>query len=298
MYSQLIRKFIEQEVLPETYAIDAESWFVPLVEHIAARHRKDRSPLVVGITGAQGTGKSTLAKLISALLTKNGFRVTILSIDDFYLSRHARAQLAETVHPLLASRGVPGTHDTPLALSTLTALESAGAADQVLLPAFNKAEDDCVITDYWLKVNGPIDVILLEGWFVGASSMSDTELLNPVNELEQTEDKEGDWRRYVNQQLGLDYQTLFRRINELVMLQAPSFDKVFEWRGKQEEKLKNKIGNEAKGVMDSIELLRFIQHYERLTRHCLVTLPAQADVVFRLDNNHRVIERLTKTVKG
>lgn len=128
--------------------------------------------------------------------------------------------------------------------------------------------------------------------------MSDTELLNPVNELEQTEDKEGDWRRYVNQQLGLDYQTLFRRINELVMLQAPSFDKVFEWRGKQEEKLKNKIGNEAKGVMDSIELLRFIQHYERLTRHCLVTLPAQADVVFRLDNNHRVIERLTKTVKG
>ena len=171
MYSQLIRKFIEQEVLPETYAIDAESWFVPLVEHIAARHRKDRSPLVVGITGAQGTGKSTLAKLISALLTKNGFRVTNLSIDDFYLSRHARARLAETVHPLLASRGVPGTHDTPLALSTLTALESAGAADQVLLPAFNKAEDDCVIKDYWLKVNAAVYVIILEVCFFGATSM-------------------------------------------------------------------------------------------------------------------------------
>ena len=128
--------------------------------------------------------------------------------------------------------------------------------------------------------------------------MSDAKLLSPVNELEQTEDKEGVWRRYVNQQLSLDYQTLFRRINELIMLQAPSFDKVFEWRSKQEEKLKNKIGNKAKGVMDSTELHRFIQHYERLTRHCLVTLPAQADVVFRLDNNHRVIERLAKTVQG
>ena len=134
--------------------------------------------------------------------------------------------------------------------------------------------------------------------------MSDTKLLNPVNELEQTEDKEGVWRRYVNQQLSLDYQTLFRRINELVMLQAPSFDKVFEWRSKQEQKLKlklklkNKIGNKAKGVMDSTELHRFIQHYERLTRHCLVTLPAQADVVFRLDDNHRVIERLATTVQG
>ena len=295
MYSQLIREFIEQEDLPESYAADAETWFVPLAEHFSASLLKEKRPLVVGITGAQGTGKSTLAKLISVLLTNDGFRVIKLSIDDFYLSRRARARLADTVHPLLASRGVPGTHDASLALATLEALESAGVTDQILLPAFSKAEDDCIIQDYWRSISGPIDIILLEGWFIGARSVSDAELLNPINELERTEDKEGGWRRYVNQQLSRDYQTIFSHINKLVMLQAPSFEKVFEWRSKQEEKLKNKVGNEAQGVMDSVELHTFIQHYERLTRHCLASLPAHADILFRLDNNHRVIERLTTT---
>ena len=292
MYQQLIDDFIQREALPSSYALDAGQWFLPLFSEIVESLRQPKlHPLLVGINGAQGTGKSTLAGLLAAVLEAEQFTVATLSIDDFYLSKARRQQLANEVHPLLASRGVPGTHDIDLALGKIRELVAAKAGTAVVLPSFDKAVDDCLTLEHCSCVEGPLDLIILEGWFIGVGAQADADLQQPLNPLEELEDVDGYWRRYVNRQLAAGYQDLFAQFQLLIMLQAPQFEQVFEWRKLQEDKLRQRSDANADGLMDDAQLKRFIQHFERLTRHCLSSLPGKADVVFRLDSEHRVIGR-------
>jgi D-glycerate 3-kinase len=143
-----------------------------------------------------------------------------------------------------------------------------------------------------MRITGPVDAIILEGWFIGAQPQSDSELAEPVNQLEAVADADGRWRHYVNHQLGQKYQELFSKLHMLIMLQAPSFEQVFQWRSLQEEKLRQQNPEAATGLMDDDSLRRFIEHFERLTRHCLQTIPARSEAVFRLDQSHRVIQSL------
>ena len=134
MYQQLIDDFVKQESLPATYRQDALAWFVPLLADLDTLITGAADlPIIIGINGAQGTGKSTLAKLLTSLLQQQGLGVANLSIDDFYLSKAKRADLASRVHPLLTSRGVPGTHDTELALRTVSELVGAKENDRIRL---------------------------------------------------------------------------------------------------------------------------------------------------------------------
>jgi len=289
MYQQLIKDFIQQERLPSTYLLDATQYFLPLVRDIKAEIQSSRKgPFLIGINGAQGTGKSTLAKLLSALLTSSGYRTVNLSIDDFYYSKAKRQELADEIHPLLRSRGVPGTHDVDLALNLIEQLCAAGSNQQITLPRFDKSLDDCRPVAACEQIQGPIDIIILEGWFVGAKAQAGDELTQAINELEINEDSDGRWRAYVNQQLAGSYQSLFEKIHILLMLQAPGFEQVLEWRSLQEEKLRTLVVTDASGLMDRKAIKHFIQHFERLTRHCLRTLPDSADRVFQLNTEHRI----------
>ena len=289
MYQQLIDQFIQSERLPTTYGSDARQFFVPLFEDIKEAIRaSERRPFMLGINGAQGTGKSTLAKLLCTLLEEDGFRVANLSIDDFYYSKARRLKLASNVHPLLSSRGVPGTHDVELALKIMQQLAGAGAEERITLPGFDKAVDDCLPREACTQVQGPIDLIILEGWFVGVRPQSTSELAEAANDLEKIEDKDARWRNYVNDALSADYQPLFSELNMLVMLAAPGFEQILEWRSLQEEKLRRRAAAGASGLMDRQSIERFIAHFERLTRHCLSTLPKSADRVYRLDAQHRI----------
>tara|TARA_B110000881_G_scaffold220280_1_gene244826 strand:- start:1361 stop:2239 length:879 start_codon:yes stop_codon:yes gene_type:complete len=289
MYQQLIKDFIQQERLPSTYLLDATQYFLPLVRDIKAEIQSSRKgPFLIGINGAQGTGKSTLAKLLSALLTSSGYRAVNLSIDDFYYSKAKRQELADEIHPLLRSRGVPGTHDVDLALNLIEQLCAAGSNQQITLPRFDKSLDDCRPVAACEQIQGPIDIIILEGWFVGAKAQAGDELTQAINELEINEDSDGRWRAYVNQQLAGSYQSLFEKIHILLMLQAPGFEQILEWRSLQEEKLRTLAVTDASGLMDRKAIKHFIQHFERLTRHCLRTLPDSADRVFRLNTEHRI----------
>lgn len=291
MYQQLIDEFVRQESLPAAYRQDAQTWFAPLLAELKTQIAdSETSPFVIGISGAQGTGKSTLAKLLCYMLQQDGYAVAQLSIDDFYLSRARRKQLADQVHPLLVSRGVPGTHDTALALSIFAQLRAAREHDRVILPAFDKASDDCLPVERCPGIEGALDVIILEGWFVGVEPQPDAELSAALNELEASRDEDARWRRYVNQQLGLEYQELFAQLDLLIMLQAPAFEQVSAWRKLQEDKLRRSNPG-ASGLMSDAQIDEFIQHFERLTRHSLATLPGYADIVFRLDAQHRIASR-------
>lgn len=285
-----LEDFIADEQLPSDYLDAVARYFRPLADTLAVRARGSGRPLVVGIQGGQGTGKSTLARLLGALLQQeHGLTVAELSIDDFYLTRRERQQLGQAVHPLLATRGVPGTHDVPLALATLQRLQVAAAGDRVALPRFDKAADDRRPSEQWDSVAGPVDVVILEGWCLAVPPQPAAALTEPANALEAADDADGRWRAFVNGQLAGGYRDWFAHIDYLVVLQAPSFDAIYRWRALQEQKLAAR--SDGPRIMDEQQLARFIQHYERLTRHCLAVLPAQADAVFLLDEDHRVVRR-------
>ena len=238
-----------------------------------------RSPLVVGICGAQGSGKSTLAAHLASLCEADGITTAVLSIDDLYLTRAEREVLAQNVHPLLRTRGVPGTHDVALGLAVLDDLDHGRSAP---LPRFDKARDDRAPRERWdLAVTGT-ELLIFEGWCVGARPEPEAALAEPVNALERDEDAEGIWRAFANSALAGDYQQLFARIDILMLLAAPSFAVVREWRTEQERDLRVREGPDAAGVMRDGEVARFIQHYERLTRHILAEMPGRANLVAML----------------
>lgn len=154
-------------------------------------------------------------------------------------------------------------------------------------PRFDKSIDDRE-SPPWPSVEGPIDMLVLEGWCVGTRAQSDAELAKPVNALERESDPDGGWRTWVNERLEGDYEELWTRLDALVLLRAPGFDAIYGWRLEQEHKLAERVGADAEGVMSDEEIRAFISHYERLTRHNLALLPDTADVVFDLDESHAV----------
>ena len=248
-----------------------------------------RRPLVVGVCGAQGSGKSTLSRHLCERIEVRGGRVAILSIDDLYLPRKIRAQLAADVHPLFATRGVPGTHDVALGLSVVDSLR---AAKPVRLPRFDKSSDDPKPETEWPVIDKPVDVVVFEGWCVGARPQPDDALAEPVNDLEREYDPDGTWRRAVNAALDGPYRQLFAQLDRLVFLAAPAFEVVQGWRTQQEHGLKHRLkreGQRGRHVMSDAEVGRFVQYYERLTRHILATMPAYADLTLRLDDTRRLL---------
>jgi D-glycerate 3-kinase len=261
-----------------------------IVEYIASRKRqRGTACLVLGVCGAQGSGKSTLTRVLAECLREIcRMRVATLSLDDLYLPRVERERLARDVHPLLRTRGVPGTHDTQLGIEVIRKML---AGEKARVPRFDKATDDRQRVDQWDEVQGLVDVVMFEGWCIGARPQADLTLTVPINDLERESDADGRWRSYVNRQLGGPYQDLYALLDVLVMIKAPDFGVVLEWRCEQEHKLiatATSTGSATRTMSDS-DLAKFVMHYERLTRDMLDEMPARADVVIALDAHRQVI---------
>lgn len=257
-----------------------------LAQRVAARVADAGHCQVIGISGAQGTGKTTLALLMhDALSAGFGLRSVVVSLDDYYLTKAERRALAAQVHPLLVTRGVPGTHATDVLQAALRRLRMLSPGQSMGLPRFSKAEDDRL---HELQIStGPVEVVLFEGWCVGARPEPEPSLREPVNALEAEEDVDGRFRRYVNAQLAGPYADLWRELDMLVYLAAPNMDAVRAFRSQQEDRLRQLTAGDAQGIMDRPAILRFVQHFERVTAHMLRTTPGYADVVVELDASRR-----------
>ncbi len=273
--------FLQRNQLPESYLEHAKTNFQSVLDHFDWRQSKAR---IISINGSQGSGKSTLADyLCTVIAEQHSIQTLALSLDDFYRTKAERLKLAEDIHPLLATRGVPGTHDVGLAIATINSL--VVAESPTLITRFDKSTDDRVPAHDCETIRGPVGLIIMEGWCMGATAQPPSALINPVNALEAGEDAEAIWRSYVNAALAGDYQRLFSMADTLCMLRAPSFDTIFQWRLEQEKKM-------ARPLMNEIEILRFIQHYQRITEHCLQDMPSRADYLFELDSNRQIIKRV------
>ena len=279
--STALTRLIAEEGLPDGYRDIVESHWRPLSEEIAMEAIGKR--VVVGINGAQGSGKSTACRFLEVLLVEHNQRSATLSIDDLYLTKAERERLGREVHPLLATRGVPGTHDAALGLSLI---EDFRAGRDLDLPRFDKSVDDR--SPERETVKGPLQVLLFEGWCLGAVPQDEAALAEPVNDLEATEDPDLAWRRYVNEALDGAYKTLFEQLDMLVMLKVPDFAAVRRNRALQEDKLRAR-NPAARGLMDEAALTRFLDQDERLTLHMFEEMPARADLVIEIDREQRPV---------
>lgn len=246
--------------------------------------RADGSVPVLGVTGLQGSGKSTLAAQLVAAANAQGDSVVALSIDDFYLTRAERRALAATVHPLLGTRGPPGTHDVELACRTIDALRGAGNGEPVAMPAFDKIDDDRLPRPDWPVHIGAPALIVLEGWFLKVPPAAPPTLQPALNDTERERDPDGRWRAYCNEALA-GYAPLWDRIDHLVFLQPPGFEVVPGWRWQQERTLQ--AGNPDRQAMTRGQVLAFIELFERVSRQALDTLPTIADRVIPVDAQRR-----------
>jgi len=240
---------------------------------------------VYGIAGLQGTGKSTLAAQMAALAHARGLSVVVLSIDDFYLGRRERLKLGHTVHPLLATRGPPGTHDVALACRTIDSLLNG---ERTALPHFDKIVDRRLPPSRWHLVTRPPDLIVIEGWFLKVPPEHPSALNEPLNALERDADPTGVWRNYCNNALAT-YAPLWQRIDRLLFLQGPGFEIVPDWRWQQEVSLQ--AANPRRHAMDRKAVERFVLFFERVSRQAMRTLPSIADRTLRIDAKRRPLEK-------
>ncbi len=274
-------KFKNKEKMIKFFLIPVSFWIASKV--------KNKKPFIVGLGGGQGAGKTTITSIISIVLKKY-FKLNVfkISIDDFYKTRKERFLLSKKLHPLLMTRGVPGTHDINFILDFFKKAKS-NKFKSLKLPKFNKAIDDRCKKKLWYSIKKRPDVIILEGWCVGARAEKNKTLKKAINSLERVDDLKLVWRKFVNQQLKLKYKKLYNQLNCLLYLKVNNFGLLQRWRLKQERKLwlKNrKLSNNK--VMSKKEVIKFMKTYQRVTQNMLKGVPKYASIIFNLNSNQQI----------
>ena len=291
-------KFIKsQETVTEKFKAKEKMikfFLIPICFWIAKK-ANNKTPYFIGLAGGQGTGKTTISSILKIILTKY-FKLKVLkiSLDDFYKTRKDRISLSKKVHPMLLTRGVPGTHDINIMLSFFKKIKSKKFKN-LKVPSFDKAVDDRLNKKYWHNIKERPDVIIFEGWCVGAKPEKNSSLKRSINSMEKTNDTKFVWRRFINQQLKLKYKKLYSQLNCLIYLKAKNFDLLQKWRLKQEQKLWLKSKKKSKNkIMSKEDVINFMQTYQRITENMFRMMPKYASIVMHLNSNHQIKSTLYK----
>jgi len=262
-----------------------KNFYLPICEKIHHDYQKNKKIKIIGLTGGQGAGKSTITQIIKLILNyKYNLKVVYFSIDDFYKTLKERNKLSKNVHKLFKTRGVPGTHDTKLLKKTFSDLVKK-KFKPVSIPSFDKSKDDRVTKRKWKKIYKQPQIIIFEGWCVGAMPQKKKNLIKSINTLEKNEDAKLLWRNKVNKELKHEYRKIFNKIDRLIFLKVPNFKCVYKWRLLQEKKLQ--LTSKGKKIMSPVQVRQFIMYYERITMQMLKDLTGKAYAVLYLDKKHR-----------
>ena len=260
-------------------------FYLPLSEWIYSVYIKDRKIKIIGLSGGQGSGKSTITRILKFILKKKyGLNLCVFSIDDFYKTKSERKKMSEKDHPLFLTRGVPGTHDIQLLNNILKKFKKKKFKN-LLIPKFDKSIDDRSKKFKWQKIKKRPDIVILEGWCVGATHQKESDLKKPLNSIEKKFDQKLIWRRKVNYYLKNQYKKIFKKIDKLVYLKAPNFSYIYKWRLLQEQKMKLTLKN--KKTMSKQQVKEFIMFYERITKHMIKNFYKISDMTIFLDKYHR-----------
>ena len=290
---QFLETFIQQEGLNDIFRRNVTEYFNAYAHRLVQLAEASSRPIIVGLNGAQGSGKSTLSQYLSQMMPKHlDVDCHVISIDDFYLSKAKRKKLGALIHPLLATRGVPGTHDIPRLLDCFEAFH-APEPTSVTIPIFDKLKDDRTRKVQKIQKSAKPTIVLFEGWCVGIPAQQPLALSVPVSSFEFTKDNTGEWRAYVNEQLEGDYKNLFSVLDRISMLKPPSFESVFDWRVEQEVRLVSRRREDSPSApvrgMSVKQVSEFVENYRRLTCHAIDVLPERAHETWELRSDRLVI---------
>ena len=160
-------------------------FYLPVCKKLYLQHKSMNKQLLIGLSGGQGSGKSTLAQILKLIFTtKYKLKVICFSIDDFYKTLRERKKMSELIHPLFLTRGVPGTHDSKMLYNAIKKLKKK-KFNKMKIPKFDKSRDDRTKKNIWQTIKSKPDLIIFEGWCVGAKSQQKKDLIKPVNTLEK-----------------------------------------------------------------------------------------------------------------
>ena len=283
-------KFLKsQEVVSEPFRDklgQLKNFFLPISEKIYRNYLNNKKTKIIGLTGGQGSGKSTISQILKIVL-KEGFNLNtvIFSIDDFYKTLQERKDMSKKINPLFLTRGVPGTHNTALLLKCLNNFKSKHFK-KILIPKFDKSIDDRLSKRFWQNIKTKPDIVIFEGWCVGAYPQKKKDLIEPINVLEKEKDKKRTWRNFINKELKTRYKKIFKLIDLMIFLKIPSFEYVYKWRLLQEKKLR--VTSKGKKTMTNKQVKNFIMYYERITKHMLKNFSKRAKFVINIDSSHRL----------
>ncbi len=282
-------KFVKRKEVAGKPIVDKlgklNKFYLPLSEWIYSIYKKDNKTKVIGLSGGQGSGKSTITSILKYILKKKyNLNTCIFSIDDFYKTKLERKKMSLNTHPLFLTRGVPGTHDTNLIIKTIKKLKKQKFKN-VSIPRFDKSIDDRMIKKKWQKIQNPPQIIIFEGWCVGAKHQKNSQIKKPLNFIERKYDRNFVWRKTVNNALKNRYKKLFKEIDRLIYLKVPSFNYIFKWRWDQEQKMK--LTSKNKRTMSKTQVKEFIMYYERITKSMIKNFSKISDLTIYLDDKHR-----------
>ena len=264
-----------------------KKFYIPMSFWIERKYKKKGKTLFLGVSGGQGSGKTTVTEILKIILKKFFKRqIHVNSIDDFYKTLEERNKMSNKIHSLFKTRGVPGTHDINLVKKFFNFIKKEKFR-KIKLPKFEKARDDRLKKKYWYSVKKKPEIVILEGWCVGAKPQTNSLIRKPINILEKYEDRDLIWRKYVNAKLKKEYKNLFAMIDYFIFMKIPNFDMVIKWRFLQENKLKKK-SHFKKKTMSSHEIKLFIMFYQRITLQMIKDLSKSASVVMLLKKNHEI----------
>jgi len=267
--------------------------YIPISFWIENKYKKKGKTLFLGFSGGQGSGKTTVVKILKIILKKFFKRkIHVSSIDDFYKTLKDRNKMSYAIHPLLKTRGVPGTHDINLIKKFFNFIKKK-KFKKFKLPKFDKSIDDRLKKKYWLNIKKKPEIIILEGWCVGAKPQSNSLIKKPINVLEKYEDQDLIWRKYVNEKLKKEYKKLFSMIDYYIFMKIPNFKMVFKWRLLQENKLRKKLKFKRK-IMSYNKIKHFIMFYQRITLQMIKDLSKSASIIMLLKKNHEIKKLLFK----
>ena len=292
-YKNIKEKYLSfikgQEILSEPFRDkinQLNKFYLPISKKIYDLYLINKKTKIIGLTGGQGSGKSTISKILKIILKERfGLNTTIFSIDDFYKTLQERKIISKKISRLFLTRGVPGTHDTKLLYETLIKLKKIKFR-KVSIPVFDKSEDDRAPKPKWQKITKKPDIVIFEGWCVGARPQKNKDLILPINSLEKDVDKKKIWRKTVNKELKTNYKKIFDLVDAYIFLKVPNFKYVYKWRLLQEKKLR--LFSKGKKIMGKDQIKNFIMYYERLTKHMLKNFSQHSDIIIKIDKTHRL----------